>query len=140
MSVPTNDKPSGDGLPEKRLWGVRAELAFRRTLADAMKRSGKSRMQIAHEMSESLGRAIGKNILDDCVRSRKKGRMTRFPAAWVAALCEVLGSDQLAVAVMPQRLRELAELGHRVDEAKSLFRTITTQIDALARRRCSRRP
>jgi hypothetical protein len=118
MSVPTKDKLSGDTLPQKRLWGIRTELILRRLLADVMKGSGKNRSQIADEMSRILGcpadRPIAKNVLDDSVRSRKKGRMVRFPAAWIPALCQVTGNDELQRWLAGPRLRELIELGEQV--------------------------
>lgn len=121
MSVPTKDKASGDGVPDKRVWGVKAELRFRRLLAEVMTRSGKNRANIAREMSQALGlpadRTIPKNMLDDCVRSRKKGRMVRFPAAWIPALCQATGSDQLQRHLLSDRLLKLVAIGESVAQA-----------------------
>jgi len=121
MSVPTKDRPSGDGVPQKNLWGLKAELTFRRLLADIMKCSRKPRAQIARELSEILGRPadrpVGKNLLDDCVRSRKQGRMIRFPAAWIPALCQVTGSDRLQRHLLSERLLGFLTIGEDVTEA-----------------------
>jgi len=127
MSVPTKDKPYGDGLPPKRALGVKEEMVFRAVLAREMDLSGKNRAQIASEMSRILGcptdRLITKNMLDDCVRSRKTGRVIRFPAAWVAALCEAIGRDGMQRHLLNDRLRGLLMIGENVSEsARSLKR------------------
>jgi len=102
MSVPTKDRLSGDGHPEKRVWGIRAELGFRRLVAETMERSRKNREQIAREMGQILGRPISKGMLDECVRSRKTGRMVRFPAACVGSgNSEPFFPDILSRSVLP---------------------------------------
>ena len=121
MGVPTNHTVSGDGLPEKTALGTRAEMIFRALLADTMKQSGKSRAQIADELTQILGGRIAKNVLDDCVRSRRRGRKVRFPAAWIPALCEVTGSDEPQRHLLSGRLRHLLVIGENVtDAARSL--------------------
>ncbi|MGC9995273.1 MAG: hypothetical protein ABSE79_08110 [Terriglobia bacterium] len=120
-SVPIKDKLRGDEVPAKRLWGIRAELVFRRLLAEAMKSSGKNRAQIARELSGILGRCVTKNMLDDCVRSRKKGRMVRFPAAWIPALCQVTGSDEPQRHLLTERLRTLLAVGEKVSASADLL-------------------
>jgi hypothetical protein len=88
-----------------------------------MKNSGKNRVLIAREMTEILGlspdRAIKKGLLDDCVRRRKKGRMVRFPAAWVPALCQVTQNDELQRQLLTDRLRDLLAVGESVTGAVS---------------------
>ncbi|GEM_PF-966660 len=122
MSVPIEHAVSEDA-PLKKIWGITAELRFQRLLADVMKRSGKTRAQIAAQLSQVLGcspeRPIRKQMLDDCVRSRKKGRAVRFPAAWIPGLCHILGSDELQRHLLSDRLRELLLVGENVTEAAS---------------------
>ena len=100
-----------------------------------MKASGKNRAQIASEMSQHLGcpadRPIAKNMLDDCVRSRKKGRMVRFPAAWIPALCQVIGSDRLQRHLLSERLLDLLAIGETMTEAAASLKRAHEAVAAI---------
>jgi hypothetical protein len=92
-----------------------------------MRDSHKSRAVITREMSLALGFplecSIPKDLLNDCLRSRKRGRAVRFPAAWVPALCQVIGSDELQRHLLGERLRSLLAIGEDVAQsARSLKR------------------
>jgi len=113
MDVPVSTQPCRNGL-EGQLWGVKAELEFRRLLADVMKRSGMSRAAIAQEMSRLLGRTVTKQTLDDFVRSRRIGRASRFPAAWVPTLCQVIRSDELQRHLLSEELLEWLSIGESI--------------------------
>ena len=121
QGVPTIQPVSGNGKPGRNLWAVKAEREFTRLLADVMKRSGKSRAQIASEMSRVLNcppeRPVRKDFLDDCVRSRKQGRPVRFPAPWIPALCEVTGNHELQRRLQSQQELEYVLIGERVYHA-----------------------
>lgn len=101
-----------------------------------MKRSGKGRTQIAREMSQILGcpvdRPIAKNMLDDCVRSRKTGRMVRFPAAWIPAISQVTGSDSLQRSLLSERLLDLLAVGEDVKEAESRLKRAQEAVARIA--------
>jgi hypothetical protein len=134
-NVPTKDTAPGDRLPEKRAFGILAELRFQRLLADVMKRSGKNRSQIADEMSRILGRPVGKNVLDDCVRSRKKGRMVRFPAAWIPAICEATQNDELQRHLLSERLLDFLAIGERVNGAARSLKQAQEAVAKIAERK-----
>ena len=114
MDVPVSTRPCRNA---EGPWGVRAELAFRRLLADVMKRSGMSRVVIAQEMTRLLGRTVTKQTLDDFVRSRKKGRVSRFPAAWVSTLCQVVQNDELQRHLLSERLLEFLSTGESIADS-----------------------
>jgi len=103
-----------------------------------MKRSGKSRAEIASEMSAILGypadHAMGKGLLDDCVRSRKKGRMIRFPAAYIPALCQVVGNDELQRHLLSERLLDLLAIGENVTDAAASLKRAQEAVAQLTKR------
>ena len=145
QDVPVKQPLSGNGKTNITLWALKAERDFRRLLANVMKRSGKSRAEIASEMSRVLNcpsdRPIRADFLDDCVRSRKKGRPFRFPAAWVPALCEVTGSDELQRHLLSQELLEWLLIGERVARAEADLKAAheaTERIIEQARRKANR--
>lgn len=126
QGVPTVQPVSGNGKTGRNLWALRAEREFRRLLADVMKQSGKSRAQIASEMSRVLGcppeRPVRKDFLDDCVRSRKQGRPVRFPAPWIPAICEVTGNDALQRHLLSQQLLDCLLIREKIAHAEALLR------------------
>jgi hypothetical protein len=145
QGVPTIRPVSGNGERGRNLWALRAEREFRRLLADVMKRSGKSRAQIASEMSRVLNcpaeRPVRKDFLDDCVRSRKQGRPVRFPAPWIPAICEVTGSDVLQRHLLSQQLLDWLLIGERVVHAEASLKEAheaTARIIAQARLKAKR--
>ncbi len=123
QGVPVKEPVSGNGKTHIKLWALKAERDFRCLLANVMKHSGKTRVQIASEMSRVLGcppeRPIRKDFLDDCVRRRKQGRPVRFPAPWIPALCEVTGSDVLQRHLLSQQLLDCLLVGERVAQGEA---------------------
>jgi len=67
------------------------DLAVRAVLNCVMR--GKGRKQIASELSARLGRKVTVRMLDGFTCEGKQG--SRFPAAWVTALCEITGDNSL---------------------------------------------
>jgi hypothetical protein len=86
---------------------------LREVLSSAIKHSGKSRAQIAAELSDALGRAVTVSMLNDftSVSGYKEG--ARFPAAWIIAFCVAVGDDSLQRLVLSPRLRKVLELAER---------------------------
>ncbi len=120
---------------------------FRSLLAEVIKRShemsGKDRKQIAHELSERLGRLatnqegkpsrrpVTESMLNDFTRNIIPGRESHLPAAWLSALCEVLENDRLARLAMGPRLRELVEQGERLESMDSILTQMQATIAKL---------
>lgn len=89
------------------------DLEVRALLKKVMANCPKSREQIAEEMTVRLRRKtpITKDMLDDQVgRSEGKAR-AKFPAAWVAAFCEVTANDELQRLLLSPRQKALLALG-----------------------------
>jgi hypothetical protein len=84
---------------------------LRRAISEALRRSPKSRVQIADELSARLGRRITRHMIDDFTSECKK--QARFPLAFSAALCEILDDDSIAVLALRPRARKLLELAKR---------------------------
>jgi hypothetical protein len=97
---------------------VHPETAARALLRSASKGSGKSRSQIAEEMSKTLDRRITRSMIDDFTAESKSP--VRFPAAWVPTWCCVVGDDRLQRSLLDRRLRNLLELGEHTIEANRL--------------------
>lgn len=93
------------------------DRALRKCLTKAMKRSGKSRAEIADQMQARLGAAISgarrltEERLYDLTSESK--RDARFPALWVPLFCEVTGDDSLQRLLMGPRLAGLVEASER---------------------------
>jgi hypothetical protein len=85
------------------------DLAVRNAAKTAIRSSGKSREQIADELSARVGRPITVRMLDDFTAPSKGG--ARFPAALVGPFCEVTGCDDLQYLLLTPRVRGLAKLG-----------------------------
>lgn len=69
------------------------DLQVRKIVRDVIRRSHKSREQISEELAARLRRHVSKPMLDDFAAPSKK--RARFPAAWVAAFCEVTDDRRL---------------------------------------------
>lgn len=70
------------------------DLKVRETIKQAIRGSKKSRDQISEDLAARLGRPVSKRMLDDFAAPSKEGSRF-FPAAWVAAFCEVTGDRRL---------------------------------------------
>ena len=67
-----------------------SDLGFRQLLSKVIAGSTKSREQIASELSQRVGRLVTVPNLNDYTRTTKTS--ARFPAAYVKAFCEVVGT------------------------------------------------
>lgn len=115
---------------ERKDGTVPVEDELRRILRDVMKRSSKERPVIAQAMTEALGRTITPSMLGDFTRNARvcKKRQVRFPAAWVPALYQATGNDELQRWLAGPHLRALIELGERVCSTASILREIQDNI------------
>jgi hypothetical protein len=86
-SYPDMGEFSGTPKPDPQ------DLKVRETIRQVIRASRKSRDQISAELAARLGRPVSKRMLDDFAAPSKDG--SRFPAAWVAAFCEVTGDRTL---------------------------------------------
>lgn len=87
------------------------DAVLRELVADAISTSTKSRDQIADELTSIVGCRITRRMLDDFCSRSKVG--TRFPAAWVAAFCEVTGDESLVLQLLPQQMRQKLDFADR---------------------------
>lgn len=69
------------------------DLLVREVITDAIKRSGKSREQIADEMSRSLAIAVTARMISSFTSESKE--LHRWPGAWDRAFCAAVGNDSL---------------------------------------------
>lgn len=88
------------------------DATIRALMSRVIRRSTKKREQIAAEMTARLGQHITERMLNDYTAQSK--RALRFPAAWVPAFCEIVGSDELQRRLLGPELRKLLELGEKV--------------------------
>ncbi|MGB9485931.1 MAG: hypothetical protein WCD04_07465 [Terriglobia bacterium] len=86
---------------------------LRELLSFLIKQSPMSREQIAEEMSKSLGQPnlISPNMLNDWTSEYHKA--ARFPAFFIKAFCDAIGSDRLQRWAAGPRLRKLIEFAER---------------------------
>jgi hypothetical protein len=86
---------------------------LRQLLSFLIKQSPMSRAQIAEEMSKSLGQpnSISPHMLNDWTSEYHKP--ARFPAFFVRAFCDAIGSDRLQRWAAGPRLRKLIEFAER---------------------------
>jgi len=77
------------------------DLLLRETIAQAIKESPLSRFQIAARMSEILGLEVSKSMIDSWTAESREG-INRFPACYLPAFCQTVGSFE--------PLRALADL------------------------------
>ncbi len=89
------------------------DLEVRALLKKVMAGCRKSREQIAEELTARLRRkiAITKDMLDDMVGCSEGKARAKFPAAWVAAFCEITANDELQRLLLSPRQNALLALG-----------------------------
>lgn len=94
------------------------EACLRQRVSNALKACAKriTREQVARELTTMTGHKITKRMLDDWATPSKKG--LRVPAFLIKPLCEITGSDDLAVAVMPFRMVFTLMLGNWVFQSR----------------------
>jgi hypothetical protein len=88
-----------------------ADSALRSLLTEIIRHCPKSRQQIADELSSRLGLRVTVHMLNDFTSEGKKP--ARFPACFVASLCEIVGSDELQRFILSERLRKLLDFAER---------------------------
>lgn len=74
------------------------DLAVRKALSAAIRNCGKSRPQIAEDMSRLMGQGISVAILDAFTAESKPAH--RFPAAWLAAFCVVTRDTRVLATIV----------------------------------------
>jgi hypothetical protein len=118
------------------IFGSRAEpttdTVLRQLLSEAVRHSSKSRMQIASEMTQLIGRPITINMLNAYTSLAKEP--VRFPAAFINAFCQVVDDDRVQRYLLSPRLRALLELGERKLAAEmSIRNTLQHLIEGTSR-------
>jgi hypothetical protein len=73
----------------------------------------KSREEIAEELSARTGQRVTVAMLNDYSAESKKP--ARFPACFLQAFSEIVGSDALQLFVLSDRQRHLLELGEQAE-------------------------
>ncbi len=101
--------PEKTGTPREQLCDPDSEL--RRLVTEMIRRCPKKRLQIAEELSAKLGHRVTEHMLNDFTSEGKKP--ARFPAYFIAPLCEIVGNDELQRFVMSERLRKLVDFAER---------------------------
>lgn len=103
-----------------------ADNRVREVLREAIKSSGKTRDEIAPKMSDLLGRTVTPSMLADFTRNGTRKRQVRFPAGWVSAFCQSVGSNELALVTMGAELRGVVEL--REEQVKWLADSLRAEL------------
>jgi hypothetical protein len=114
--IPAGQQNTGTNQPP--------DSTLRQLLADAIKHSGKKRLQIATEMSPLVGVPVSQFMLDDFTSRRH--RAARFPAAFIKAFCEVVGSRSLYRFLVDEETLALIEVGQHAVACKHLVNRIAT--------------
>jgi hypothetical protein len=110
-----------------------SEAALRAILAGVLKGCRtKSRAQIADELTRATGRPVSQSMLDElCSESKQR---LRVPLSWVRPICEMTGNNDLAIASMPEALRERAEIGALVLDGSGRLEEAARRAAALRKR------
>jgi hypothetical protein len=103
------------------------DLQLREAISEAIRRCQSSRFQIAARMSELLGLEISKSMIDSWTAESREG-VNRFPACYLPAFCEAVGSleplrimvDLLGAYVIEGEEAILTEMGRIDDQKKKL--------------------
>lgn len=90
------------------------DAVLRRLLTQAIRSCPLSRVQICEALTHRLGVKVKPFMLDSYTAESKKP--ARFPAAWVPALCEVTGNNELQRRLLSTGDREFLDLGERTAE------------------------
>jgi hypothetical protein len=100
------------------------DSALRQLLADAIKHSGKKRLQIVTEMASLVGLPVTQYMLDDF--TSRSHRAARFPAAFVRPFCSVVGARSLYRLLLDEETLALIEVGRQAVACKHLLTQIAT--------------
>jgi hypothetical protein len=120
------------------------DVTIRTLAAASVKASGKSRAQIADEMSAHLGTAISEHMLFDVTAESKVNH--RFPLLWVPAFCKATGDWRLLHAIaeecsfllLSQKEADVLALGEECVAQKRAERHVNTLAIGILERRSSR--
>ncbi len=122
--------------------GTSPDAELRRLLSEAIKRSGKKRLQIAEEMSADLpGFRVTEPMLNDFTSLRKSA--ARFPASFVKAFCKAVGCTALQTWLLDDESLRLIQVGRHVRECRDQARkleAVLTELDAPQARPVPRSP
>lgn len=107
------------------------ELMVRSVLTASIKHSGKSREQIADEMSELLGITVTARMITAFTAESKE--LHRWPGAWDRAFCYVTGDKRLLLCrvqadglrVITQEEEKLLDLGRQYLRRKQAEKSIS---------------
>jgi hypothetical protein len=113
------DKNTGASIPP--------DWALRRLIAAEIKRSDKKRPQIALEMAALIGVPVTEHMLNDFTSKSKSG--ARFPAAFVKAFCEVVGSSSLQRFLDDEAALALIQVGEHARDCRRLVERIAVLLD-----------
>ena len=106
------------------------DSALRQLLAEAIKKSGKKRPEIAAGMSPLVGVRVSSSMLNDFTSQKKTA--ARFPAAFVKAFCVVVGSSSIQTLLYDEQTVALMALGERVRQCQPLLAQIVALTDQIA--------
>jgi hypothetical protein len=110
------------------------ETQLRTALALAIKRSPRSRAEIAEIMTALLERPADKPITVHIVNSwtsETKDRV-RFPAAWVPAFCAAAGDETVLLAFLFPKHKALLELKEGIEALRREIAALMPKADAVA--------
>ena len=120
---------AGTGGIERRS-NPRADFALREILSDSIRRSGKSREDVATLMSQLSGTTVSVNALNNfCAPGRETGRM---PAILLPAFCRAVGDDRALRFLIGEELLRILELG---EAAAALLGKPSALANAIERQR-----
>ena|SRR5437868_6873131 len=91
------------------------DIRFRVLLSQSIRRSGKSREQIADDMARILNRPITARQLNQW--SAVSHEAWRMPAIYVSAFCQAVGDNQLQRFLIGPKLSALLKLGEIVEHS-----------------------
>jgi hypothetical protein len=118
--------------------GISPDAMLRRILSDAIKRSGKKRQQIAEEMTAELpGSRVTMPMLNDFTSLRKSA--ARFPAAFVKAFCNVVGSNALQRWLLDDASLRLIEVGEHVRDCREIVGRIEALFEEISNAQAPKR-
>lgn len=112
-----------------------SEAQLRSALTLAIRRSPRSRAQIAEIMTTLLNRATDKPITIHIVNSwtsETKDRV-RFPAAWVPAFCAAARDETVLLAFLFPEHKALLELKQGIETLRCDIAALLPKADAVAR-------
>jgi len=107
------------------------DTALRQLLSQAIRSCPLSRVQICEALTRRLGVKVKPFMLDSYTAESKKP--ARFPAAWVPALCEVTGNNELQRCLLSAGDRQFLDLGERTAEWALALRKVRQELAKLDR-------